>query len=277
MCRSAPLKRADRDVLTSSRARPSPIALPPKQRAHSCRRPRRPDVRRRHRGSVRRERRRSCSRRRSTPLPQIAIPRSTSPERSIWRGGLRSPDKSSVRLSEWAPNSKNSCPAPPDVAAISGFRANLPRSEAIPTRLVVFLGIAVVPQMQGDETPAPRLFSGHCRALRRRAREDRRERFALQAGAIPLSHCRSPAAARIARAWGALPLPGRRRQRRLETGLQCSSGLSIAGEIFCDPLGRAVERSAFSRRSMNGFMISIGMGKTTVEFCSAPISVRVWR
>ena len=69
----------------------------------------------------------------------------------------------------------------------------------------------------------------------------------------------------------------RKKRRRVSTGLQCSRGLSMAGEAFSDPLGRAVERSAFSSRSRNGFMMSIGIGKTTVEFCSAPISVRVWR
>ena len=33
----------------------------------------------------------------------------------------------------------------------------------------------------------------------------------------------------------------------------------------------------FSISSRNGLMMSIGMGKTTVEFCSAPISASVWR
>ena len=33
----------------------------------------------------------------------------------------------------------------------------------------------------------------------------------------------------------------------------------------------------FSTRSRNGLMMSIGIGKTTVEFCSAPISVSVCR
>jgi len=66
-------------------------------------------------------------------------------------------------------------------------------------------------------------------------------------------------------------------RRRFGTGFQCSRGLSIVGEAFSDPLGRAVDRSAFSMMSRKGFMMSIGMGKTTVEFCSAPISVNVWR
>ena len=33
----------------------------------------------------------------------------------------------------------------------------------------------------------------------------------------------------------------------------------------------------FVENSRNGFMMSIGIGKTTVEFCSAPISVSVCR
>ena len=60
-------------------------------------------------------------------------------------------------------------------------------------------------------------------------------------------------------------------------GIQCSSGLSNVGAALSDPLGRGIDRSAFSMISRKGFMMSIGMGKTTVEFCSAPISVNVWR
>ena len=62
-----------------------------------------------------------------------------------------------------------------------------------------------------------------------------------------------------------------------ENGFQCSTGLSNVGAALSDPLGRGIDRSAFSMISRKGFMMSIGMGKTTVEFCSAPISVNVWR
>ena len=61
------------------------------------------------------------------------------------------------------------------------------------------------------------------------------------------------------------------------SGFQCSRGLSNVAAALSDPLGRGIDRSAFSMISRKGFMMSIGMGKTTVEFCSAPISVNVWR
>ena len=110
--------------------------------------------------------------------------------------------------SQWAPEPRTSCPAPPNIRPISAFSAN-PRwsSDAIPTCIVASPGIAVAPRMRSDETPAPRPFAGYCRAFRLRAREDSRERFALQAGAIPLSGRRSPAATMIARAWGTVRFP----------------------------------------------------------------------
>ena len=66
-------------------------------------------------------------------------------------------------------------------------------------------------------------------------------------------------------------------RRRPGASLQCSIRVCIVRGAFSGPLGRAIDRSAFSMMSRKGFMISIGMGKTTVEFCSAPISVNVWR
>ena len=53
-------------------------------------------------------------------------------------------------------------------------------------------------------------------------------------------------------------------------------GTSFAGETRPSPLAPA-GFPAFSRRSRNGLIMSIGIGKMMVEFCSAPISVRVCR
>ncbi len=53
-----------------------------------------------------------------------------------------------------------------------------------------------------------------------------------------------------------------------------SAGLSAIVGPRAAPLALL---SAFSRISRNGFMTSMGIGKTTVEFCSAPISVSVCR
>jgi len=41
--------------------------------------------------------------------------------------------------------------------------------------------------------------------------------------------------------------------------------------------GSVVVLAAFSSRVRNGLTMSIGIGKIAVVFCSAPISVSVWR
>ena len=57
--------------------------------------------------------------------------------------------------------------------------------------------------------------------------------------------------------------------RRRGDSFQCSRGVWVVSGALPDPLGRGIDRSAFSIISRNGFIISISMGKTIVEFCSA--------
>ena len=81
MCRSAPVKRADKNVWTSSSASPSPITLPPRQKTFisSSSTPWRAEN-----ASWISPARTSAiflaTMLAPTPLPQIAIPRSISPE-----------------------------------------------------------------------------------------------------------------------------------------------------------------------------------------------------
>lgn len=57
---------------------------------------------------------------------------------------------------------------------------------------------------------------------------------------------------------------------------QESKGDGAGTEACMAPLA-VLALSAFSRMSRNGFMTSMGIGKTIVEFCSPPISVSVCR
>jgi hypothetical protein len=60
------------------------------------------------------------------------------------------------------------------------------------------------------------------------------------------------------------------------TRAQTGNTMSLASAGIIDVLMDA-GFPAISSSSKNGLMMSIGNGKTTVEFCSAPISVRVCR
>jgi hypothetical protein len=72
-----------------------------------------------------------------------------------------------------------------------------------------------------------------------------------------------------------LTIPGIRALVR-SLQLDVANGTSFICGTRASPLAPAA-LPGFSSSSRNGFMMSIGIGKTTVEFCSAPISVRVCR